>query len=301
MPLLGAHMSIAGGFHLAFDRIAQVRGEAMQFFVKNQRQWQAPAPGPEAVELFRQRWEKAGRIPIAAHDTYLINLATSDPVVAGKSIAALADELSRTQALGIPYLIMHPGAHVGQGVEQGLLRFVSNLDQAIELSQVGDVSVLIETTAGQGTQLGSSFEEIGFILTRSLYRERLGVCFDTCHAFAAGYDIRNRESYDETFSRFDEIIGLDRLKFFHLNDSKRDLGSSVDRHEHIGKGKIGLPAFELLLNDPRFRHHPMVLETPKGKDPSNDIENLRVLRSLVKLQTKASSSPELKRPTSAPE
>ena len=283
MPLLGAHMSIAGGFHLAFDRISEVRGEAMQIFVKNQRQWQAPALSPEAVELFRQRWEQSGRIPIAAHGTYLINLATSDPEVAGKSIGALADELGRTQALGIPYLIMHPGAHMGQGVQQGLLFFVSNLDRAIELSHVGDVVVLVETTAGQGTQLGSTFEEIALILTTSRYRDRLGVCFDTCHAFAAGYDVRDHESYDKTFSRFDEIIGLDRLKFFHLNDSKRDLGSSVDRHEHIGQGKIGLAAFGLLLNDPRFRHHPMVLETPKGKDPTNDIENLRLLRSLVKL------------------
>jgi deoxyribonuclease-4 len=253
----------------------------MQIFVKNQRQWQAPPPEPQAVALFRTCWEASGRIPVAVHNTYLINLAATDPAMAEKSVHALADEILRTEALGIPYLIMHPGAHLGQGTRTGLENLVRNLDRAIMLSNTSHVHVLMETTAGQGTQLGSRFEEIAAILDASLYTERLGVCFDTCHAFAAGYDIRTRTVYRKTFSLFDEIIGIHRLKFFHLNDSKRGLGSGVDRHEHIGKGHIGPGGFRLLLNDPRFRHHPMVLETPKGKDLREDKENLALLRSLL--------------------
>ena len=167
------------------------------------------------------------------------------------------------------------------GIATGLKRFVHNLDHALTVSETSAVSVLIETTAGQGTSLGASFEEIGMILSGSRFGARLGVCFDTCHAFAAGYDIRTATSYRETFSRFDGIIGIDRLKFFHLNDSKKDLGSRIDRHEHIGKGAIGLAGFRLLLNDLRFHQHPMVLETPKRKDLTEDKENLRVLRSLL--------------------
>jgi deoxyribonuclease-4 len=253
----------------------------MQIFVKNQRQWQAPPQEPQAVALFRKCWEESGRIPVAAHNTYLINLATADPATAEKSVHALADEILRTEALGIPYLIMHPGAHMGQGVRLGLESLVRNLDRAILLSNTSHVLMLMETTAGQGTQLGSRFEDIATILDESLYSERLGVCFDTCHAFAAGYDIRARAAYHETFSLFDEIIGIHRLKFFHLNDSKRELGSGMDRHEHIGKGQIGPGGFRLLLNDPRFIHHPMVLETPKGKDLGEDKENLGLLRSLL--------------------
>jgi len=281
MPLLGAHMSIAGGLHLAFDRLREVGGRALQVFTKNERQWASPALSEESVRRFRESWRANGHIPVAVHDTYLINLAASDTVKLEKSVHVFAEELQRTERLEIEYLIMHPGSHVGQGVEAGLERFVSNLDQALVLSGTSRVTVLIETTAGQGSSLGSTFEELATILSASHFGGRLGVCFDTCHAFAAGYDIRTEASYRETFSRLDDLIGLDRLKFFHLNDSKRSLGSHVDRHEHIGKGAIGLAGFRLLLNDPRFRHHPMVLETPKGKDLQEDRENLRVLRSLL--------------------
>lgn len=274
-------MSIEGGLHRALDRIEEVRGDALQIFVKNQRQWQAPAMAGEAINLFQKRWEESGKIPIAVHDTYLINLAASDEAILERSVAAFAEELHRTESLRIPYLIMHPGSHVGQGVEAGLEKFVRNLDRAIILSGASEVTVLIETTAGQGTQLGSSFQEVAYILDTSRHGERLGVCFDTCHAFAASYDIRASDPYEETFSRFEKIIGLNRLRFFHLNDSKQDLGSRVDRHEHIGKGKIGLEGFRLLLNDYRFRSHPMVMETPKGKDLQLDKENLATLRSLL--------------------
>jgi deoxyribonuclease-4 len=275
-------MSIAGGLHLAFTRIRKVKGEALQIFLSNQRQWKTPPLTSEIIEDFRLQWEMNHRMVVAAHDSYLINLAAPDPPTVEKSITAFADELVRAAALKIPFLITHPGSHRGQGVEAGLERFVHNLDSAISLSGTNTVSVIIETTAGQGTNLGSKFEEIAFILNESHYRDHLGVCFDTSHAFAAGYDLRTPETYEKTFSLFDQVIGLQRLKFFHLNDSKRPLGSRVDRHEHIGKGEIGLNGFRLLLNDPRFREHPMVLETPKGKDLKEDKKNLRVLRSLCR-------------------
>jgi deoxyribonuclease-4 len=281
MPLLGAHMSIAGGLHLAFTRIRKVKGEALQIFLSNQRQWKTPPLTSEMIEDFRLQWRKNQGMVVAAHDSYLINLAAPDLTTVEQSVSAFTDELVRAAALKIPFLITHPGSHRGQGVEAGLQRFVQNLDSAISLSRTFTVSILIETTAGQGTNLGSKFEEIAFILRESQYGDHLGVCFDTSHTFAAGYDLRTPETYEETFSLFDKIIGLPRLKFFHLNDSKKHLGSRVDRHEHIGKGEIGLEGFRLLLNDPRFQHHPMVLETPKGKDLKEDKMNLRVLRSLI--------------------
>jgi deoxyribonuclease-4 len=281
VPLLGAHMSIAGGLHLAFTRIRKVKGESLQIFLSNQRQWKTLPLTAEMIEDFRQQWKKANSIPVAAHDSYLINLAAPAPTTLEKSVAAFADELQRAATLEIPFLITHPGSHRGVGVEAGLERFVENMDSAIVRSKTSTVTVLIENTAGQGTNLGSTFEEISFIIGESRHGDSLGVCFDTSHAFAAGYDLRTRATYEETFSQFDRIIGLERLKFFHINDSKRPLGSRVDRHQHIGKGEIGLAGFRLLLNDPRFRDHPMVLETPKGKELKEDKRNLKVLRSLI--------------------
>ncbi|MGA3113599.1 MAG: deoxyribonuclease IV [Syntrophobacteraceae bacterium] len=281
MPYLGAHMSIAGGMHLAFERLKEIRGSALQIFTTNHRQWRSDKLSPLTIELFKYRWKQNGGIQVAAHGIYLINLAARDKLVLSRSISALAEELVRCANLGIQYLIMHPGAHLGEGTEAGLIRFVENLDRAIETSGVESVSVLIENTAGQGSSLGSSFEEINFILRNSRFGETMGVCYDTSHGFAAGYDMRDEEAYRFTLSKFDGAIGIGRLRFFHLNDSKRELGSRVDRHEHIGKGKIGLNGFRLLLNDPRFRDHPMVLETPKGKDLKEDKENMGVLRSLL--------------------
>jgi deoxyribonuclease-4 len=281
MPLLGAHMSIAGGLHLAFARMREVKGEALQIFLRNERRWETRPLTSEAVANFRRAHEESGNFPIAAHDSYLINLAAPDPVVRDRSIGAFAEELRRGETLGISFLITHPGSHLGQGVEAGLARFVRGMDRAISASSTSSITVLIETTAGQGTNLGSTFEEIAFILGRVRHRDRLGVCFDTCHCFAAGYDLRTPETYEKTMRRFQEVIGLKRLKYFHLNDSKGSLGSRLDRHEHIGKGKIGLAGFELLLRDARFRDHPMVLETPKGKDLKEDKENLKVLRRLI--------------------
>ena len=281
MPHLGAHMSIAGGIHLAFDRLNEIQGSALQIFTANHRQWPLGKLSPRAIELFKYRWEQNGGIPVAAHGIYLINLAARDELILSRSITALAEELERCSNLGIKYLIMHPGAHLGEGTEAGLIRFVANLDRAIETSGVESVSVLIENTTGQGSSLGSSFDEINFILRNSQFGETMGVCYDTSHGFAAGYDMRDEDAYGLTISSFDRTIGIGRLRFFHLNDSKRELGSRVDRHEHIGKGKIGLNGFRLLLNDPRFRNHPMVLETPKGKALKEDKENMGVLRSLL--------------------
>ncbi|MEA1934148.1 MAG: deoxyribonuclease IV [Thermodesulfobacteriota bacterium] len=284
MPILGAHMSIAGGLHKAFGRMEQVKGKALQIFTKNQRQWITKEITEEEAGKFRCCWEESGKPPIAAHDSYLINLASDKPEINEKSISAMAHEIKRVKILGIPFLVMHPGSHTGAGVEKGLARVVKNLDHAINLAKAPEgVSILIETTAGQGTGLGADFSEIAYILDNSTHSNRLGVCFDTCHVFAAGYDIRTPETYEDTFSEFDRIIGLDRLKFFHLNDSKNELGSRVDRHEHIGKGSIGLPGFRLLLNDSRFADHPMVLETPKKNDPEDDRKNLAMLRKLIKI------------------
>ncbi|SPF48126.1 putative endonuclease 4 [Syntrophobacter sp. SbD1] len=283
MPYLGAHMSIAGGIHLAFDRLHQIRGNALQIFTTNHRRWLPAKLDARKIELYRSRWEESGRIPVAAHAIYLINLAARDELIVSMSIAALALELKRCADIGIPYLIMHPGSHVGKGIEAGLIHLVNNLDRAIESSGVESVCVLIENTAGQGSNLGSSFEEINFILLNSRFGNTMGVCFDTSHGFAAGYDISSEEAYDLTMSKFDKEVGIRRLRFFHLNDSKRELGSRVDRHEHIGKGKIGLNGFRLLLNDSRFSDHPMVLETPKGKDLKEDKENMRILSELRNL------------------
>jgi deoxyribonuclease-4 len=283
LPLLGAHMSIEGGLHRAFERIRLVKGESLQIFSKNQRQWSAPSLSDSEIQQFKEAWQQWGKGPVAVHDSYLINLANPDTKKSNRAVGAFAEEISRAGLLSIPYLIMHPGSHVGAGVENGLKHLTVNLDRAFEKAEdTTSVMVLLETTAGQGTGLGSSFEELAHVISNSKYRDRLGVCFDTCHTFAAGYDISTKNGYKKTFSDFDAIIGLARLKFFHVNDSKKELGSRVDRHAHIGKGEIGLAGFRLLMNDPRFTKHPMVLETPKGKDLKEDMENLKLLRSLIR-------------------
>lgn len=281
MPFLGAHESVAGGLHLAFDRIKKAGGEALQIFTRNQRQWKPASVTEEEQSLFAEAWQKKPAMPVASHASYLINLASGKKELAEKSIAAFADELRRCGLLNIPMVVMHPGSHGGDGVEEGLTRFTRNLDQALELAD-NPVIVLLETTAGQGTGLGSRFEELGTIIKNSSHPEKLGVCLDTCHIFAAGYDIRSEESYQATMDAFDKQVGIERIKFFHLNDSKKGLECRVDRHEHIGQGEIGLSGFANLLNDPRFAEHPMTLETPKGPDLQEDRDNLQILRGLLK-------------------
>lgn len=280
MSLLGAHESVAGGLYRAFERIEKVGGEALQIFTRNQRQWN-PAPlKEEEIALFKKSHEESGYIPVASHASYLANLATSKDELLDKSINSLVLEFERCQQLGVPYVVMHPGSHGGDGVEVGLARFVAGLDRAFERSTSG-VTLLLETTAGQGTGLGSRFEEIAYIIEHSKFSERLGVCVDTCHIFAAGYELRTVAGYEETMVAMDESFGSDRVKFFHLNDSKKGLGSKVDRHEHIGKGEIGLEGFRNLLSDDRFKGLPMTLETPKSDSLVEDTENLQTLRSLL--------------------
>ncbi|MEJ5376891.1 MAG: deoxyribonuclease IV [bacterium] len=281
MALLGAHVSISGGLSKAFQRLERLNGKAMQIFLFNQRQWSLPALSEKSLEDFRQAWEKAGHIPVAVHDRYLVNLASWEQGLWRRSIKALVLEIQMAQALGIEFLVAHPGFHVGKGVEAGLRRFVKGLDAALEEADPGQVQVLIETTSGQGSSLGSTFEEIAWILARSRYGSRLGVCFDTCHVFASGWDLRDEESYAATMEAFQGTVGLERIAWFHLNDSAAPLGSRLDRHAHIGLGHIGLEGFRALLGDARFRNHPMVIETPKGKDLQEDQMNLTTLRSFL--------------------
>lgn len=283
MPLLGAHQSIAGGLHRAFDRILAVGGESLQIFTANQRQWRVKPPAAEDIRLFREKWQACGQMPVASHGSYLINLAAADPIAAAKSIAAFADELGRCLQLGLGFVVLHPGSHLGAGVEAGLEAVARNLDQALEQAGVPatGLKVLLETTAGMGTALGSRFAELGWLLGRSRFPHNLGVCIDTCHIFAAGYDLRDQAAYAATMDELEREVGLARVHFVHLNDSKKGLASRVDRHEHIGRGEIGDEGFRLLPNDPRFARHPMTLETPKGDDLAEDRENLERLRGLL--------------------
>ncbi|MEW6448722.1 MAG: deoxyribonuclease IV [Bacillota bacterium] len=279
MPLLGAHMSIAGGVDQAIARGKSIGCRAIQIFTKSARQWLARPLTVEEVSRFKRAREESG-ILVFAHTSYLINLGASDDDLWAKSTASFIEEMERCAALELPYLVTHPGA--GMEEEEGLDRIRVALDEILKRTGGSGVMVLLETTAGQGVTLGHRFEHLSWLIENSAHPERLGVCYDTCHTFAAGYDIRTPEAFTATFEAFDKIIGIDRLKAVHLNDSRGGLGSRVDRHEHIGKGKLGLEAFRLLLNDPRFRKLPMVLETPKGPDMREDVENLAVLRGLLK-------------------
>lgn len=279
---LGAHMSVAGGLHLAIQRIRQVQGTALQIFTRNQRQWQAKPVSSQEARLFAEAWQQWGPYPIAAHASYLINLAAFDEGGRGKAVRALADEIERCQALAIPHLVLHPGSHGGAGVAAAIARVAASLDEAFALApQAARPLILLETTAGQGTALGGRFEELAAIRAASSKPARLGICLDSCHVFAAGYDLRDEAAYRRTMAEFGRHIGLEQLHFIHVNDSKKPLGSRVDRHEHIGRGEIGLEGFRLLMTDRRLARIPMTLETPKGEDLAEDCENMRILRELA--------------------
>ncbi|MEI8167803.1 MAG: deoxyribonuclease IV [Chloroflexales bacterium] len=284
MPF-GAHMSISGGVAKAFARGQQVGCAVMQIFTKNERQWAAKPLLPEDVAAFRAEQARTGIGPVVVHDSYLINLAAPADELWQKSIAAFAHELERCEALAIPFLVTHPGAHTGSGEDVGLIREAAALNQIFAEGVGGDTMVLLETTAGQGTCLGNRFEHLARLFELVPHHQRLGLCVDTCHIFAAGYDIRTPETYAATFAELDRLVGLAHVRCFHLNDSQKDLGSRVDRHNHIGQGCIGIEAFRLLVNDPRFAAIPMIIETPKGDDMAEDIENLALLRSLVQPPT----------------
>lgn len=281
MPRFGAHMSISGGVSKSFARGESVGLEAMQIFAKNERQWTAKPISAEEAAAFRAEQERTGIHPVVVHDSYLINLAAPADELREKSIAAFADELERCAQLNIPYLVTHPGAHTGIGEEAGLARVADAINRLLAEGIGGTTMILLETTAGQGTALGYRFEHLARLLELIPYHDRVGVCVDTCHIFAAGYDIRDADNYQATFAELDRLVGLERVKCFHLNDSQKDVGSRVDRHAHIGQGCIGVEAFRLLVNDPRFANLPMIIETPKGEDMAEDRMNLALLRSLV--------------------
>jgi len=278
---LGAHMSVAGGLPRAIERAVELDATALQIFVKSARQWKAAALDAELCAEFRRALSQSGLAPFTmAHASYLINLASADPALRERSIEALADELDRCCALGVPYLVLHPGSHLGAGEEEGVRRVSLAVDSAMRGHGRG-VRLLLETTAGQGTNLGHRFEQIGAMIRGARSKRRLGVCFDTCHAYAAGYGLTSRADYDATFADFERHIGLARLHAFHLNDSKHDRGTRRDRHEDIGQGTLGHGPFRRLLNDPRFFEVPMVLETPKGDADEGDRKNLACLRAML--------------------
>jgi deoxyribonuclease-4 len=274
--LLGAHMSTSGGVHLALERGASIGCTAIQLFVKNNNQWFGKPLEAEVIRLFKNKQQETGIFPFA-HAGYLINLATSNSENLAKSMKSMQQELELAEALGLPFTILHPGSHLGAGEEIGIKYAADNLKELIKRTAGYKVKILIETTAGQGTNLGYTFNQLGQILEQINDSSRTGVCFDTCHAFAAGYELRTKEGYQKTWNEFEQEIGIKNLFAFHLNDSVGDLGSKKDRHEHIGKGQLGLDAFRLLLNDQRFAALPMVLETPKGPDMAEDKINLKLL------------------------
>jgi deoxyribonuclease-4 len=296
VPRLGAHLSIAGGLPRAVDRAQASRCEALQIFTKSAGQWRARSLPADEIARFRERVAETGIHPVVAHNSYLINVATAQPELRAQSIASLGEEIDRADALGLDGLVMHPGSFTSGTEADGLRLIAEALTRLLEARPKVTLRILLEHTAGQGTNLGHRFEHLAEIIHRVGDRDRLGVCLDTCHLLAAGYDICSPEGYRRTFDEFDRIVGLQSIRAFHLNDSKKPCGSRVDRHEHIGKGCLGLEPFRMLLNDPRFADHAMLLETPKLETPESrrrsdadpwDQRNLRTLRRLIAANTAA--------------
>ena len=277
--LLGAHVSVAGGLDNAFARGLESNCTALQIFTKNANRWQGKPISNDDALAFQQAWQKSGIDPVIAHDAYLINLASPKQDVWEKSKAALRDELLRCAQLGITGLVMHPGAHLGTGVKTGVER-IREAFREILPETPPEVRLLLENTAGQGTYLGGDFTHLAALL-EGFDEDRFGICFDTCHAHAAGYDLSTSESYTEVMSEFDRLVGLKQIKAFHLNDCLKPCGSKVDRHTHIGQGTIGRTGFACLMQDQRLAAIPMLLETPKGDGGEMDRVNLALLRELA--------------------
>lgn len=291
MPRLGAHLSIGGGLPRAVDRAVATRCEALQIFTKSAGQWRARVLPPDEIVLFRRRVAETGIEPVVAHNSYLINIAAASLPLREQSLSALLEEYDRADALGLAGLVMHPGSFTTGTEQEGLRLIAQGLRTLLRSRRRAAPLILLEHTAGQGTNLGHRFEHLARILELLDGSPRVGVCLDTCHLLSAGYDICSEQGYRETFEAFDRIVGIDRIKVFHLNDSKKPCGSRVDRHEHIGKGCLGLDPFRRLLTDPRFTRLPMLLETPKLDTPESrrksdadpwDMRNLRTLRRLMR-------------------
>jgi deoxyribonuclease IV len=279
--LLGAHMSIGGGVQRAIERSCSIKCTAMQIFVKNNMQWFARPLQREEISAFLDHAQRAELHSVFAHANYLINLAATNPQFHANSLRALSEELVRADQLELPFLVLHPGAHVGAGEEAGLAKIVESIDRVLAGLPKTKTRIALETTAGQGSCLGHRFEHLAHIIANVREPERLCVCLDTAHVFAAGYELATEKLTKKMFAEFDRIVGLEHLVALHLNDSKTARGSRVDRHEHIGKGQIGLEAFRFIMRDRRFRKIPKVLETPKGKELKEDVENMQTLRSLL--------------------
>jgi len=279
--MFGSHLSISGGLHNALLSAEKFGMETVQIFTKNQQQWKCKPLEKQIIDDWKTHHRRLNFSKTVSHDSYLINLASPDEVLWRKSVELFIEELNRCELLGIPYLVTHPGAHMGMGEEEGLRRVVAALDVVHEILPRAKVITCLEITAGQGSSLGYKLEHLACIIEKVKKPKRLGVCLDTAHLFAAGYDFRGRK-YGKFMKELDSILGRRHVKVVHMNDSKKALGSRVDRHAHIGQGKIGLEGFRHVVNDARFRKHPACLETPKGNDLREDIQNLSVLRSLVK-------------------
>jgi deoxyribonuclease IV len=282
-------MSVAGGLPRAVERAVAHRCEALQIFAKNASQWRGRVLPREEIRAFRKAVKAAGIRPVVSHASYLINLASTNPALRSQSMDAMGDELDRAEALGLLGVVLHPGCYTEGSEADGLELIASALLDLLRERRRGKTMVLLEHTAGQGTALGATFEQLASIVGKMNDHRRVGVCLDTCHLLASGYDIATPEGYANTFKQFGRLIGFDRLQAFHLNDSKKPLGSRVDRHEHIGRGCIGLEAFRRLVNDRRFRGLPMLLETPKAEGKAKgaiavdplDEANLNALRGLI--------------------
>src|SRR5947209_226156 len=280
--LLGAHMSIRGGVSMAIERARSIHCTAMQIFVKNNMQWFARPLRRAEIRAFLDHVQRGELLSVFGHANYLINLAATNPQFHANSIRALSEELVRADQLELPFLVLHPGAHLGAGEEAGLEKIVGSINRVFRKIPKVKTHIALETTAGQGSCLGHRFEQIAYIIQSVREPERLCVCLDTAHVFAAGYDIGSEAGIKRTFREFDRVIGFNRLAAIHVNDSKTVRGSRVDRHQHIGKGQIGLDAFRFIMRDRRFRKIPKVLETPKGRELREDVANMKTLRGLLK-------------------
>jgi len=283
--LIGAHVSIAGGVFNAPHNGKEAGCEVVQIFTKSSNQWRAKPLTDEDAEKLAAAQEETGVTVACAHDSYLINLASPDKALHDKSYKAFFEEMQRCDLLDVPNLVMHPGSHVGSGEEAGLKKIAESFNRMFADDPDGRVTICLETTAGQGTNLGYSFEQLAQIIEMVENKKRLGVCLDTCHIFAAGYAIGTEKDYKATMREFDRILGMKKLRIIHFNDSKKDFGSKVDRHEEIGKGAIGKKPFGFFMNDARLAKIPKILETPK-ESAADDIRNLKVLRSLVTKKAK---------------
>jgi deoxyribonuclease IV len=282
MLKIGAHVSASGGAHKIFQRGRDLACECLQLFTRAPSQWKAKPLTEEQISLFRAERESHGSIPVIAHDIYLNNLAAEDDKIRKRSIKTMIEELERCHRLGVDGLVCHLGSHKG-GAKPGIRRYSSAIKTILSRTEKTPTPILLETCAGQGNCLGHQLDHISEVIRRNDSHPRLGVCVDTCHIFVAGYDLRDRERYESFWTQFQETIGLDRLQAFHLNDSKKPLGSRVDRHDHIAEGEIGEATFDLLLHDPRFAGLPAVIETPESKTMAQtNIDRLKALRGKVR-------------------